>query len=451
MNLLIKNGRVIDPSQNLDAICDVLIENGRIAKIGENLGDAIVNRQSEIVDATGLVVAPGLVDIHVHGRTPGQEYKEDTASLTAAAAAGGVTSVCVMPNTAPTIDCRSVVEDVLARAAREGNGVRVYPIASVSIAAKNEQLTEMAELKAAGAVAVSDDAFPLQDSGFMRRVFQYAKTCDLATLLHCEDISLTGGGHAGVGKGGGVMNEGVVSNELGLRPMPRVSEELAVFKACALAKEVGNRIHILHVSTSGAVEQIRRAKNDGVLVTAEVCPHHFALTDEACRAYNTNAKMNPPLRLQEDIDALIEGLKDGTIDVIATDHAPHASYEKEREFDAAPFGIIGIETMLPLTLKHLVTPGYLTLPQAIEKMTSAPSRILGLNSGCPSADGRILSVGSRADVTIFDADKTWIYRAQESKSKSKNSPFDGAEMQGEVVATIVERKVIYRRNAEAQS
>jgi len=432
MNLLIQNGRVIDPSQHLSEIADVLIVDGCIEKIAPNIKAEGVR----VLDARGLIVAPGLVDIHVHGRTPGQEYKEDTASLTEAASRGGVSTCCVMPNTIPTIDRRSVVEDVLSRARTEGNGVRVLPIASVSIDAKNEQLSEMAELKSCGVVAVSDDAFPIQDSDFMRRVFQYAKTCGLVTLLHCEDIALTGGGHAGVGKGGGVMNEGVISNEMGLRGMPRVSEELAVFKACAIAREVGNRIHILHTTTKGAVETIRRAKNDGVLVTAEVCPHHFALTDQACRGYNTNAKMNPPLRLPEDVEALIEGLRDGTIDCIATDHAPHAAHEKEREFDNAPFGIIGVETMLATTLKYLVEPGHLTLAQAIEKMTSAPSRVLDLEFGT-------LQAGALADIVVFDANAKWTLNASSLASKSKNTPFDGCEMLGQVRATVVGGNVVY--------
>lgn len=430
MTILIKGGRVIDPSQNLDAVGDVFIENGRIAAPRENA--------DLVIDATGCVVSPGLIDIHVHGRTPGQEYKEDTQSVTASAARGGVTTIGVMPNTNPPIDTRSVVKDILERAQLEGNGVKILPIASVSVAAKNEQLSEMAELKAAGAIAVSDDAFPIQDAGFMRRVFQYAKTCDLVTMLHCEDIALTGGGHAGVGKGGGVMNEGVASNELGLRGMPRVAEEIAVFKACAIAREVGNRIHILHNTTAGAVETIRRAKSDGVLVTAEVGPHHFSLTDEACRNYNTDAKMNPPLRRPEDIEALIEGLKDGTIDAIATDHAPHAAYEKEREFDNAPFGIIGLETMLSVALKYLVEPGHLTLAQVIEKMTIAPARILGLPTGT-------LQIGAPADVTIFQTDARWTLKKEDLASKSKNTPYDGHEMTGRVVATIVDGKVVFER------
>jgi len=438
MNLLIKNGRVLDPSQNLDAVQDVLIEDGRITKIGANLPDNGV----EVLDAAGNVVAPGFIDIHVHLRTPGQEYKEDTRSGTEAAVRGGVTTVCVMPNTAPPIDSRSVVEDILHRARTEGNGVRILPIASVSLAALNEQLAEMAELKMAGVIAVSDDAFPMQDAGFMRRVFQYAKTCDLVTMLHCEELSLTGGGHAGVGKGGGVMNEGVVSNELGLRGMPKVAEEIAVFKACAVAREVGNHIHILHNTTAGAVEQIRRAKHDGVRVTAEVCPHHFALTDEACRGYNTNAKMNPPLRNEEDIAALIEGLKDGTIDAIATDHAPHAGYEKECEFDKAPFGILGLETMLPLSIKHLVEPGHLTLAQVVEKMTSIPARILGIDEKFGVGT---LRPGAPAEVTIFNPATRWTLRAQEMASKSKNTPFDGVEMIGQVMATVIGGKVVFNR------
>jgi dihydroorotase len=433
MKLLIQNGRLIDPSQNIDAALDLLIEDGKVTQIGENLS----NEGVEVFDATGLVVAPGLIDLHVHLRTPGQEYKEDTATGTAAAAAGGITTVCVMPNTAPTIDNRSVVEDVLARAKNEGNGVRILPVASVSIAAKNEQLSEFDDLKSAGAVAVSDDAFPLQDSDFMRRVFQYARTVGLTVMLHCEDISLTGGGHAGVGKGGGVMNEGVVSNELGLRGMPRVSEDIAVFKACALAKETGASIHILHNTTKGAVDIIRRAKAEGVKVTAEVCPHHFSLTDEAVRGYNTDAKMNPPLRTQEDVDALIEGLQDGTIDAITTDHAPHAAHEKEREFDHAPFGIVGLETSLPVSLAYLVETGKLTLCALIEKMTSAPANILGLESGT-------LKEGKTADIVIFDPKSRWTLDRKDLKSKSKNTPYDGHEMVGQVKATLVDGQFIYR-------
>ena len=432
MNLLIQNGHIIDPSQNLDAVRDLLIENGKIAQIGEHLS----SEGAEIFDASGLVVAPGLIDIHVHLRTPGQEYKEDTASGSAAAAAGGITTVCEMPNTAPTIDNRSVVEDVLARAKSEGNGVKILPIASVSLSAKNEQLSEFADLKAAGAIAVSDDAFPMQDCDFMRRTFQYARTVGFVVMLHCEEISLTGGGHAGVGKGGGVMNEGAVSVELGLRGMPRVSEDIPVFKACALAKETGAAIHILHTTTAGAVEIIRRAKSDGVRVTAEVCPHHFSLSDEAVRGYNTNAKMNPPLRTGADVEALILGLQDGTIDAIATDHAPHAAPEKEREFDAAPFGIVGLETMLPIGLEFLVESEKLTLPQLIEKMTSAPARILGLESGT-------LSVGKAADIVVFDPKARWMLQKEQLKSKSKNTPYDGHEMTGKVMATWANGKQIF--------
>ncbi len=431
MSLLIRNGRIIDPSQNFDAVADLLVVDGRIAGIGFGLGEADTS-----FDAAGSVVAPGLVDIHVHGRTPGQEYKEDTATLTLAAAAGGFTTLCVMPNTIPTIDCRSVVEDVLSRAAKEGNGVRIHPIASVSLAAKNEQLTEFGELKDAGAVAVSDDAFPIQDADFLRRVFRYAKTLGLVTLLHCEDIALTGGGHAGVGKGGGVMNEGRVSLELGLRGMPRVSEELAVYKACALAREVGGRVHILHVSTRAAVELVRAFKASGTQVTAEAGPHHFALTDESVRGYNTNAKMNPPLRTDEDCAAIIEGLFDGTIDCIATDHAPHAAREKDREFDQAPFGIIGLETSLAVSLATLVERGPLSLPQLVDKMTTAPARLLGLDAGT-------LVVGARADICVFDPDEKWTVRAEELRSKSRNTPWNKRELTGRVRATWAGGKRIY--------
>ena len=431
MNHLIKNGRIVDPANAFDQIADLLIQDGLIQRIGPDLNAP----DAQIFDATGLVVAPGFIDIHVHGRTPGGEYKEDTQTLTAAAAAGGFTTVCVMPNTIPTLDNRSVVEDVLARARAEGNGVRVLPIASVSVAARNEALTEFADLKSAGAVAVSDDAFPLQDADFMRRVFQYAATLDLCVMLHCEDIALTGGGHAGVGKGGGVMNEGAVSGELGLRGMPRVSEEIAVYKACALAREVGVHIHILHVSTRAAVELIRQFKAGGTRVTAEAGPHHFGLTDEAVRGYNTNAKMNPPLRLQEDADAIIAGFADGTLDCIATDHAPHAAHEKDREFDWAPFGIIGLETSLPVSLRALWENGPLSLAQLVEKMTIAPARILGLQGGT-------LALGARADVTIFDPSARWTVEAATIQSKSKNTPWLGREMTGRVRATFVAGKRI---------
>ena len=432
MNLLIQNGRVLDPSQNIDRAADVLIRDGRIAQAGADLSAEGV----QVLEARGLVVAPGLIDLHVHHRTPGQEYKEDTRSATAAAAAGGVSQICVMPNTEPPIDCRSIVEDILQRARTEGDGVRIRPIASVSLAAKNVALSEFADMKAAGAVAVSDDAFPMQDMGFMRRVFQYAKTCGLVVMLHCEDTGLT----RSYEKGGALMNEGVVSNELGLRGAPRAAEEIAVFRACALAREVGNRIHILHTSTCEAVEVIRRAKNDGVAVTAEVCPHHFALTDEAVRGYNTNAKMNPPLRTQRDIDALIEGLQDGTIDCIATDHAPHARDEKEREFAQAPFGIIGVETMLSTSLKYLLEPGHLSLSEIIGKMTSAPAQTLELEGGT-------LREGSVADVVVFDPEAAWTLDASKLASKSKNTPFDGAQMLGRVQATVVGGRVVFEREA----
>lgn len=426
MNLLIKNGRVIDPSQPFDAVADVLISDGKIKAVGFDLGEA-----DEVFDAAGLVVAPGFVDIHVHGRTPGQEYKEDTTTLSAAAAAGGFSTICVMPNTVPTIDCRSVVEDVLSRARSEGNGVRILPIASVSVAAKNEQLTEFGELKEAGAIAVSDDAFPVQDADFLRRTFRYAKTLGLVTLLHCEDIALTGGGHAGVAKGGAVMNEGQVSLEMGLRGMPRVSEELAVYKACALARDEGARVHILHVSTKGGVDVVRAFKAIGAPVTAEAGPHHFGLTDEAVRGYNTNAKMNPPLRTREDCEAIIAGFEDGTIDCIATDHAPHAAREKDREFDAAPFGIIGLETSLPISLSVLVERGPLDLAELVGLMSTRPAQVLGLDVGT-------LQVGARADVCAFDPDESWTVSSDTLKSKSKNTPWMGQTMNGRAKALWVD-------------
>lgn len=434
-SLLIKHATVVDPAQNLSEVSDLLIRDGLIAAIGEDLGQEPLG-ETQVLEADGLLLMPGLIDLHVHLRTPGQEYKEDTTTGTAAAARGGITTVCVMPNTAPPIDRRSIVEDILVRAKREGNGVRVLPIASVSMGALNEQLSEFADLKGAGAIAVSDDAFPMQSASFMRRVFQYAGTANLVTMLHCEELTLTGGGHAGVGQGGGVMNEGVVSTGMGLRGMPRVSEEIAVFMACALAREVGNAIHILHTTTAGAVEVIRQAKAQGVRVTAEVCPHHFALTDEAVQGYNTNAKMNPPLRLQEDVEALIEGLKDGTIDAIATDHAPHAAHEKEREFDHAPFGIIGLETSLSLSWKCLVAPGHLTPSQLVEKMATAPARILGLPTGT-------LVEGAPADFFLFDPNAEWTVVPEQLLSKSANTPFGGWTLPGVVQGTWVGGQQVY--------
>ena len=428
MNLLIQNGRILDPSQNLDKVTDILIRDGRIAEIGDNLS---AENDVQVLAADNLVVAPGLIDLHVHHRTPGQEYKEDTRSVSRAAARGGVTTICVMPNTEPPIDSAPIVRDILRLAREEGNGVRILPIASVSIDAKNQQLSEFADMKKAGAIAVSDDAFPMQDMGFMRRVFQYARTCDLCVMLHCEDTDLT----RSYSEGGATMHEGIVANELGLRGAPIVAERIAVFRACALARETGARIHILHVTTRDAVDVIRQAKRDGACVTAEVCPHHFALTDEACRGYNTNAKMNPPLRTQNDIDGLIAGLKDGTIDAIATDHAPHAAYEKEREFALASFGIIGVETSLATSCKYLQE--HLSLNEIIEKMSAAPAQILGLESGN-------LQIGARADVIVFDPEKSWTLDAKTLASKSKNTPFDGRKLLGKIRATIIDGEIIYQ-------
>lgn len=420
---LIRGGRVICPASGRDEVTDVRIAAGCISELGPGLDPA----GAPVLEAAGCVVTPGFFDLHVHLRSPGQEYKEDLTTGTAAAAAGGVTSLCCMPNTKPAIDCRSVVEDILARARSEGNGVRVLPVASVSRDAANTSLVEMAELKAAGAVAVSDDAFPMQDAGFMRRVFEYAATVDLPVLLHSEITSLSAGG---------CMNEGVVSAELGLRGIPAVAEALAVHQAALLALQTGARIHILHVSTAAAVEEIRQARSRGVAITAEACPHHFALTDEACRGYNTNAKMNPPLRTAQDVQAVIAGLADGTLDAIATDHAPHATHEKERCFDDAPFGIVGLETLLPLVLGCLVNPGHLTLPQAVAALTTRPAAVVGA-----SAAG--LTPGAPADVTVFDPAARWVLDPSRMRTKGRNTPFAGWEMQGQVRATLVGGRLVY--------
>src|SRR5262245_29473287 len=355
MILVLSNGRIIDPSQNLDREGDLIIEDGKIAGIVAS-GSA---RGDELRDCRGLLVTPGLIDIHVHLREPGFEYKEDIESGTRAAAAGGFTRVCCMPNTNPAIDTAAVVRQILERTEQVGSA-RVHPIGAATRAMQGDQLTEMAELKAAGAIAISDDAFPLQNADTVRRVMEYCRMLDLPLMTHNEDKRLTEKG---------AMNEGYTATVMGIPGIPRVAEDIAVARNILMAKLTGCRLHLLHISTAGTVELLRRAKADGIPVTGEACSHHWALTDEACQGYNTDAKMNPPLRTPEDCEAVKLGLADGTIDCIVTDHAPHAGYEKEVEFDAAPFGILGLETSFPLVYTTLVKPGILTLSQAIAKMT----------------------------------------------------------------------------------
>jgi dihydroorotase len=422
MNLLIKGGRVIDPSQGLDEVLDVLVVNGLVKEIGKGLA---APADAEVIDATGKYVTPGLIDMHVHLRDPGLEYKEDIVSGTRAAAAGGFTSVCCMPNTKPPIDNKAIASYIINKAKAEGF-CNVFPVGSITYGMNGERMAEMGELKEAGCVAVSDDGKPVANAELMRRSLEYANGIGIMVITHAEELSLVGEG---------VMNEGFTSTEIGLKGIPRVAEDIATARDVMLAEYTGAPIHIAHVSTKDSVRIIRDAKARGVKVTCETAPHYFTLTDDAVRGYNTNAKMNPPLREAADVAAIKEGLKDGTIDCIATDHAPHHLDEKDVEFNEAMNGIIGLETSLPLSLA-LVSEGVLSLQQLIEKMSCNPSKILGIDRGT-------LKVGAVADITVFDTAAEWTVEADRLFSKSKNSPFLGWEVKGAAVTTVVGGKQIH--------
>src|SRR6185369_6155632 len=424
MNLLIKGGRVIDPTQGLDEVMDVLVEKGVVKELGKGLA---APSGAEVVDASGKCVVPGLVDMHVHLRDPGLEYKEDIISGTRAAAAGGFTSVACMPNTKPVIDNKAIATYIINKAKAEGFA-NVFPVGSITYGMNGERMAEMGELKEAGCVAVSDDGKPVVNSELMRRALEYARGMGILVISHAEDLPLVGEG---------TMNEGFTSTELGLKGIPRVAEDIAVARDVMLAEYSNSPIHIAHVSTKGAVRIIREAKARGVKVTCETAPHYFTLTDDAVRGYNTSAKMNPPLRESADVAAIKEGLKDGTIDAIATDHAPHHLDEKDVEFNLAMNGIIGLETSLPLSL-GLVAEGVLTLDQLIEKMSCNPSNILGLNRAT-------LKAGSIADITLIDPKVEWVVEAEKLASKSKNSPWLGQKLTGGAAATIVGGKLVYKR------
>lgn len=428
IKLLIAGGQVIDPGQ-WNGVADVLIEEGRISAVEPNLQQKLQKVKGlTIIDAKGLLVCPGFVDLHVHFREPGFEYKETIATGSAAAVAGGFTSVCCMPNTHPINDSRSVTEFILAQASAAGKA-RVFPIGAITKGSKGEELAEIGELFDAGCVAISDDGVPVMNSLVMRRAMEYASAFHLPVIDHCEDSLLSRGGS---------MHEGAVSTELGIPGIPKAAEEVMVARNIALAELTGARLHLPHVSTLGSVRMVREAKGRGIPVTAEACPHHFALTDEAVRSYDANAKMNPPLRTDEDVQAVKEGLRDNTIDIVATDHAPHAVQEKQLEFDAAPFGIIGLETAFPLTL-NLVEEGVLTLEQAIIKLTREPARVFGLPHGT-------LAPGSEADVTLIDPAATWVVDIARLHSLSRNTPFAGWTMKGRVVKTLVNGNVVYDRD-----
>ena len=429
MRLLLKGGRVIDPSQDLDKVADLLIEGGRIAEIGDIGPKAADLKPGQIEDVSGKVVLPGLIDMHVHFREPGFEYKEDITTGSRAAAAGGFTAVATMPNTNPVTDARSVLEFILRRA-QEVNLVKIHPIGALTKELKGEEMAEIGDMIEGGAVAFSDDAFPIQNSGLMRRVMDYCAMFDVPVILHCEDMSLSDEG---------LMNEGLTATILGLNGIPAEAEEIAVARNIMLARLTGCRMHVAHVSARGSVDLIRRAKEAGLRVTCETCPQYFSLTEEAVRGYDTNARINPPLRTADDVAAIKEGLADGTIDVIATDHAPHAIEEKETEFAAAASGMVGLETAVGLVVTELVKPGILSLAEAFEKMSAAPARILG----SAAADGT-LQVGKAADVTVVDPAAEFVVDPSKFHSRSKNTPLAGRRLTGMPALTVFNGKVVAR-------
>src|ERR1700731_411602 len=423
--LLIKNGRVVDPASKRDAALDVLLDGEKIKEVVP-AGKIAAPADAEIFDASGLIVAPGFIDLHVHLREPGQESSETIETGTRAAARGGFTAVCCMPNTKPVNDNASVTRFILDRAKVAG-GVRVWPIGAASVGSKGEAIAEIAGMREAGIVAVSDDGKPIATAKLARQVMDYCRSLELPVIEHAEDVSLAAGA---------VMREGVTSTRLGLRGMPAAAESVCVARDVQLAELTGARLHIAHLSAKASLEQVRWAKSRGLRVTCEVTPHHFTLTDEDVQ-YDSRHKMNPPLASREDRDALLAGLADGTVDAIATDHAPPEPALKDVEFDRAPFGITGFETALSLALEQLVHTGRVPLMRMVELFPSGPARVLGLE--------RTIAAGRPADLTIFSLDRPWTFQAAESASKSRNSPFDGRTFKGSPVATIVAGRVIYKR------
>jgi len=418
--LLIRGGRLIDPDTRTDDRLDLLIVDGVVA---ERTPELTPDEGTKVIEADGAVITPGLVDMHVHLREPGREDEETIESGSRAAAHGGITAMAAMPNTEPAIDTPAWVEFVRNHESQ----ITVYPIAAVTKGRAGETLTEMAELAAAGAVAFSDDGSPVANASIMRRALEYSTMVGLPIISHCEELQLAGRG---------VMHEGLASTMAGLRPIPAAAEEIAVARDIILAKMTGASLHIAHVSTKGSVELVRRAKDDGIAVTCETCPHYFTLTDDDVRSYDTNLRVSPPLRSASDVAAIKVGLADGTIDAIASDHAPHSLEEKQVEFDAAPPGMIGLETLLPVTLTQLVQPGTVTLERAIELLSTDPASILGIPHGS-------LAVGAPADVTVFDPDWTWEITEDWFVSKSKNSPFTGRNVQGRVTHTISRGEIVF--------
>jgi dihydroorotase len=419
--LLLKGGKIIDSVQG-SKTGDILIIDNKIAKIGKDL----VAEDAKIINVKSKVISPGLIDIHVHLREPGFEHKETIETGTKSAAKGGFTSVACMPNTDPVIDNQTLVEGLLSIAKRDGV-VNVYPIGAITKGSRGKELAEIANMREAGIVAISDDGHPVMNAEMMRLALDYSKDFDLTIISHCEDKNLAGDG---------VVNQGYYSTITGLNPISSSSESVMVGREILLAEETGAKVHIAHISTKESVELVRQAKKRGVKVTCEVTPHHFTLTDEVITSFDTNTKMNPPLRSVEDVEAIKEGLKDGTIDVIATDHAPHAEEEKDVEYNYAPFGIVGLETALGLVITELVESGILTLEDAIAKLTINPAKVIGVDKGK-------LEVGKDADITIIDIDNEWEVKTEELVSKSKNTPFVGFNLKGRAVMTIVGGKIVY--------
>ncbi len=426
MSILIKNARIIDPSSGIDRDGDLFIEKGKIGTIGEN----VRKKARNIIDARGKILSPGLVDMHTHLREPGREDKETIYTGLLAAVNGGFTMVCAMPNTAPACDTQAQARFIIERAERV-KSAGVVPIGTITRGREGKELTEMGELRSAGCPAVSDDGSSVSDAYLMRKALEYASMLDMLVISHCEDKELSGGG---------VMFEGYWSSVLGLAPIPAASESLIVGRDILLAEISGARIHIAHVSTKESVDIIRRAKKRGVKVTAEVTPHHLALTDEDLRSFNTSFKVNPPLSSKEDVRELRKAVKEGVIDVIATDHAPHLENEKEMEFDYAPFGMIGLETALPVAKKILIDGGFLDWPGLIEKMSAVPAAILGIGKGT-------LKEGAPADVILIDPEKEWVYEKEKIRSKASNSPFIGEKMTAEVTDVIIGGRIL-KRNSE---
>jgi dihydroorotase len=421
--LLIKNGRVIDPAARQDGVADVWIEDGVIQGVGVGLP----TEGSDVIDATGLIVAPGFIDMHVHLREPGFEHAETIESGSRAAAAGGFTSVCPMPNTMPVNDNATVTSYMIEKARRYAI-VNVWPIGAITKASAGEELAAIGSMKEAGAVAISDDGRPVMNARVMRRAMESARSLGMPVINHCEDLHLSAGGD---------MHEGAESVRLGLRGIPGCSEDVMVARDILLAELTGARYHVAHISSRHSVEMVKFAKSRGLAVTSEVTPHHLALADRDMKPYDSNYKMKPPLRAPRDVTAVLEGVKNGAIDAIATDHAPHAGSEKMQEFESCPFGILGLETAIGITLEQLVHPGAISVARMVELFTTGPARILGIDRGT-------LAKGAAADVTIFSLDREWTYDVNKSFSKSRNSPFDGKSFKGGPVATVVAGEVVWK-------